>query len=77
MSRATVMARPAGPGPAPPGPGPSARRRAAVQEHAMRLSGALRGPDGPRPARAAAADGSLRVAGLRDATIIRIDPATG
>jgi hypothetical protein len=38
MSRATVIARPAGPGPAPPGPVPSARRRAAIQEHAMRLS---------------------------------------
>lgn len=38
MSRATVIARPAGPGPAPPGPVPSTRRRAAIQEHAMRLS---------------------------------------
>jgi hypothetical protein len=31
----------------------------------------------PGPPGAAGADGSLRVAGLRDATIIRIDPATG
>ena len=31
----------------------------------------------PGPPGAAAADGSLRVASLRDATIIRIDPATG
>ena len=36
---------------------------------------ALPGPPGPPGA--AAADGSLRVASLRDATIIRIDPATG
>jgi hypothetical protein len=31
----------------------------------------------PGPPGAAAADGSLRVASLRDATIIRIDPAAG
>jgi streptogramin lyase len=39
-------------------------------------AGQLTALPGP-PGAAAAADGSLRVASLRDATIIRIDPATG
>ena len=140
MPRATVTARPAGPGPAPPGPGgqrdelaeapadatvAGVQTAAAYAEHfeaqidrgpartllsaVLRIfrrpgvllavilvtcgllgyaaatvhlapvvpagAGQLTAPPGPPGA--AAADRSLRMASLRDATIIRMNPATG